>query len=221
MTERKLALTAGASELGLRLRRDAVTKLLRFLEILERWNRRVNLTAVPREQMVPAHLLDSLSVAAFLRGTSLLDIGSGAGLPGIPLAIAHPERAVILLESRSKRAQFLVHAVSELDLTNVEVVHERAERYRPQRKFDTLVARAFGPLPKLLSAAARLCPADGRILALKGRYPAKEIAEIASTGFEVLEVVQLQVPQLAAARHVVILRPKLEGAVATRQRSPE
>ncbi len=219
--DRNLALSTGLLELGLRLDRGAETRLIRFIGILEHWNRSFNLTAITPQEMVPGHLLDSLSVAPFVRGTSLLDVGSGAGLPGIPLAIAYPDWSVVLLESRSKRTQFLVHAVNALDLENVEIVHQRAERYRPQRKFDTLVARAFGPLPKLVAAAGHLCRSSGRILALKGKYPVEEIAETTALGFDVSEVVNLRVPQLTATRHLVIVRPASTKQVGARERRPD
>lgn len=194
---------------GLNLDLDAVvrTKLLRFLELLERWNRVYNLTAVRDvEQMLPRHVLDSLSVMPYVRGPRVLDIGTGAGLPGIPLALALPECQFALIDRNGKKLRFVRQAVHELGLHNVEPVHGTVEAYRPQQRFHTLVARALASIPDMLTGCRHLCAADGVVLAMKGLYPAAELAAL-DGGFEVREVVRLTVPGLEAARHLVILEP--------------
>lgn len=172
-------LERGCAQLGVDLPARATERLLAHLALLERWNRRVNLTAVRGiDAMVVRHLLDSLSIARFVRGESLLDIGSGAGFPGLPLAVVAPHLQVALLDSRLRRVEFLRAACAELQLDNVEVVHARVEEYRPARKFDTLAARAFAPLPRTLQLTAGLRRPGVRLLAMKGRMPAAEIAAV-------------------------------------------
>ncbi len=202
-------LKAGARALGLDLDRRAIQQLVLYLELLQKWGRRYSLTALrdPNE-MVVKHLLDSLAIIKYVDGPRLLDVGSGAGLPGIPLAVANPTLAVTLLESRRKPSQFLIHAVGRLGKTNIEVTVQRAERFRPRRKFDTLTARAFGPLPVLLNQAGHLCRSNGRILVLKGRHPRREIAQMPTDRFELVDVPRLSVPGLDAARHLLIIRTK-------------
>src|SRR4030067_635573 len=140
-------LQQGLSEMGLNLTAPARKKLLNFLELLEKWNRAYNLTAVrDPEQMVPRHLLDSLTVLPYLKGPSILDIGTGAGLPGLPLALARPDLAFTVLDSNLKKIRFVRQAVRELDIKNVEIAHARVEKFHPERKFDTLIARAFASI---------------------------------------------------------------------------
>lgn len=199
------ALEAGARELGVALAANARGLLLDYLALLERWNRSVNLTAVrDPAQMVPRHLLDCLAVAPWVGGPSLLDVGSGAGLPGLVLAVARPELRVTLLDSARKRTRFLLHARERLGLAGVEVVRARLEELDPGRRFDCVIARASLPLPQLLEqAAGRLAP-GGRLLAMLGRAPAP--APAAPAGLR-LEVVPLRVPGLDAERHLAVLRP--------------
>lgn len=188
-------------------------QLLRYLALLEKWNQTYNLTAVREpEQMVPRHLLDSLAVLPFLRGRRVLDIGTGAGLPGIPLAIAQPELQFVLLDSNAKKLRFVTQAVHELELGNVEIAHVAVEKYAPRERFDTVLARAFAAIPDLLNGGGRLCVAGGTIVAMKGVFPQEEIAAV-GPGFAVRDVHLLRVPGLDAARHVVIIEPAVaEGA---------
>lgn len=199
-------LAEGIEQLGLFLPKDAVSRLLDYLVLLEKWNRTHNLTAIrePRE-MLGAHLLDSLAVVPHVAGPAVADIGSGAGLPGIPLAVALPDFRFTLLESRDKKVQFLHHATSALGLANVEVVRERVEAYRPGVKFDTLVARAFAPLPELIAACRHLLAPGGRLLALKGRQAREELRALDAAEFKI-EVIPLKVPMLSAARNLIVLR---------------
>ncbi len=209
--DREGLLKTGLVALGLKLGPLSQAKLIQYLDLLEQWNSAYNLTAIRDPQaMVPWHLLDSLVISPYLHGSRVLDVGTGAGLPGIPLAIAHPEISVSLLDSRRKRVQFLIQAVNVLGLGNVDIVHHRAEQYRPEKTFDTLVARAFGALPKLLAAAGHLCRLGGTILVLKGRDPQRELDQLPKNTVEVADVIPLRVPLLGAARHLVILRSMSE-----------
>lgn len=200
-------LQQGLSALDIELDAAARARLLQFLELLARWNRAYNLTAV-REiaQMLPRHVLDSLSVLPYLHGARVLDIGTGAGLPGIPLALARPDLHFVLLDSNAKKIRFVKQAIHELGLKNAETVHSAVERYRPRVLFDTLVARAVAAIPDMLQSCRHLCAPDGAILAMKGVFPREELAGVGA-GFRMRDVVRLTVPGLDAARHLVILEP--------------
>jgi len=165
--------------------------------------------------MVTRHLLDSLSVLPWLRGNRVLDVGTGAGLPGIPLAIVSekvsPEREFVLLDSNGKKTRFVQQAIAELGLSNVRVVHARTEDFQsgegcPTAKFDTVLSRAFASVADMLSGAGRHCAATGVILAMKGADPADELAEL-DAGYVVQQVHRLSVPGLDEERHVVCLTP--------------
>jgi 16S rRNA (guanine527-N7)-methyltransferase len=199
-------LQQGLSEMGLDLAAPVRKKLLTFLELLEKWNRAYNLTAVrDPEQMVPRHLLDSLTVLPYLQGPRVLDIGTGAGLPGIPLALARPDLEFTLLDSNAKKTRFATQALHELGLKNVSVVQERVEKFHPETKFDTLIARAFASIPDMLAASRHLCAPRGRFLVMKGVFPQEELAAV-TDGYR-SEVTALRIPGLDAARHLVILAP--------------
>ncbi len=199
-------LQQGLRDMGLDLPPPAVEKLLSFLQLLDKWNQAYNLTAVrDPEQMVSRHLLDSLSVLPYLQGPSVLDIGSGAGLPGIPLALARPDIEFTLLDSNAKKTRFITQALHELGLKNVAVAQERVEKFHPAEKFDTLIARAFASIPDMLAASRHLCAPHGRILIMKGVFPQEELAAV-TDGYR-SEVKALTIPGLDAARHLVILAP--------------
>ena len=201
-------LDQGLAQLGEALAPEVRRQLLDFLRLLARWNTTFNLTAVrDPAQMVTRHLLDSLAILPHVRGPRVLDIGTGPGLPGIPLAIARPELAFTLLDAIAKKTQFVTQAIGVLGLKNVEVVQTRVENYRPAQKFDTLVSRAFASMAEMLAAAHHLCGPHGRFLAMKGAYPEEEMAAIPGE-FVVQEVVALTVPGLQAQRHLVILAPR-------------
>jgi 16S rRNA (guanine527-N7)-methyltransferase len=200
-------LARGLKAMDLEFPAPIPAQLIAYLQLLEKWNRHYNLTAVrDPEQMVPRHLLDSLSLLPFLKGPRVLDIGTGAGLPGIPLALACPELQFTLLDSNVKKLTFVRQAVHELGLRNIEVVQTRSEKFAPAEKFDTLTARAFSSLEELLTVAAHLCAAGGRILAMKGVYPTEELAAVGDNYR--IEVKALTVPGLEAARHLVLLEPR-------------
>ena len=175
-----------------------------LLTELEKWNRRVNLTAVrDPDAMVTAHILDSLVARPLLEGKTVLDVGTGAGFPGLPLAIVEPDRRFTLLDSNNKKIQFVRHALGVLGLDNVETVKARAEDYAPGRRFDTVIARALAALPRLVEIAGHLVGEGGVLVALKGRYPAEELDGAPWSH----EVMRLAVPGLeAGSRHAVLLR---------------
>lgn len=177
--------------------------LLKFLGELVIWNKAYNLTAVRQPvEMVTRHLLDSLAILPHVEGRTV-DIGSGAGLPGIPLALANPALHVSLLDSNGKKARFLRHAQRTLPLGNVEVVEARAEAFQPPQRFDTVVSRAFSALGEFLSATAHLGGERGRWLAMKGKLDRKELADV-PPGFRVEREIQLRVPGLDEERHLII-----------------
>ena len=176
-----------------------------LLDELQRWNRKVNLTAVrDREQMRVLHIEDSLAARPLLSGKRILDVGTGAGFPGLPLAIAEPERQFTLLDSNNKKIMFVQHAAGVLGLDNVMAVKARVEDYDPGHRFDTVIARALATLPQLVNIAGHLVREDGVFVALKGRYPAGEIQELTAPWSH--EVIELDVPGLEqGSRHAVLL----------------
>ena len=191
--------------------------LLRYLALLEKWNRTYNLTAIrdPRD-MVGKHLLDSLAMHASVQaiagdGGSLADLGTGAGLPGIPLAIAYPGLQVALVESNGKKARFMREAVRTLGLGNARVVESRIEAFDAPAAFDAITARALATLPLILSLGGHLLKDDGVLLAMKGTVPADEIAALPG-GWSVREVRPLSVPGLAAERHLVVVGRSRQGS---------
>ncbi len=200
-------LADGIAALGLALDTAQQERLLAYLALLVKWNKAYNLTAIrdPLE-MVTKHLLDSLAVLPHLHGARVLDVGSGAGLPGIPLAIADPQREYTLLDSNGKKTRFLLQAKGELGLSNLSVVHSRLEQYRPGQLFDTVTARAFASLADMTAGAASLLAPGGALLAMKGEYPQQELDAL-PPGFAVREIIALTVPGLEAQRHLVRIAP--------------
>jgi 16S rRNA (guanine527-N7)-methyltransferase len=195
----------GLAELGCPLPTATEGQLLAYIHLLAKWNRTYNLTAVREPaQMVPRHLLDSLAILPYLAGPRVLDLGTGAGLPGLPLALARPDVHFVLLDSNAKKTRFVVQACAELGVKNVETVHGRVENYHPTPLFDTIVSRAFSTIAAMLVAGRHLCRPGGRFLAMKGVYPQDELAEL-PPGFTMSGVEALRVPGLDAARHVAII----------------
>jgi len=196
-------LHSGIPALGLTAGDELVARLCRYLALLHRWNRRMNLTAVRgMEKMARWHVLDSLSIHRHLRGR-VLDVGSGAGLPGLPVALALPALAVTLLESRARRVEFLREAVRATGASNVHVLHARAED-RKTEKFDTLAVRAVGSVKAVLQSAGHLCAAHGSVVMMKGPRAANEVAAAANMRGWHLETVALAVPGLDRRRCAVI-----------------
>lgn len=169
-------ISEGLQELDLKL---PVEPFLEYLALLQRWNKAYNLTAVrDPDVMVSRHLIDSLAVLPWLEGANWLDVGSGAGLPGIPLALARPEVHVVLLDSNGKKTRFLREVKRSLGLSNIEIVQSRAEMYRPEHKFDTIVSRAFTHLQQMIDWTSHLIAPQGLWVAMKGIYPEVELASI-------------------------------------------
>ena len=200
------ALAAGIEALALPLNDAVQAKLLAYLRLVEKWNQVYNLTAVrDGERMVPQHLLDSLAVAPHLQGRSLLDVGSGAGLPGIPLSLARPELAVTLLEANHKKAAFLKQAAIELELSNVEVANARVEDWSAPRGYDVVISRAFSDLAEFVTLAGRHVAEGGVLAAMKGVYPFEELAQLPS-GYRRVAAIVLNVPALDAERHLILVQ---------------
>lgn len=199
-------LSDGLDALDLPLSQDTQARLLDYLALIDKWNRVYNLTAVrERDKMLVHHLLDSLAVAPHLSGASLLDVGSGAGLPGVPLALARPQMAVTLVEANHKKATFLRQAAIELALNNVEVVNARVEGWDAPRRHDVVISRAFSDLAKFASLAGAHCADAGTLAAMKGVYPYEELAQLPAP-YRMSAVIPLVVPGLDAERHLVLVQ---------------
>ena len=197
-------LEKGAVELGLSLDRGERNKLLQYLALLEKWNQVYNLTAIRGlEKMVSGHLLDCLAVIPYMTGTRVLDAGSGAGFPGIPVAVARPDIQVTLLDSNHKKAAFLRQAVAELQLRNATVVCERVEAWRTAEKFDCIISRAFAEIAEFIALTRHLLAPDGVLAAMKGVYPFEEIERL-PPDFRLRQVHALAVPGLGE-RHLVVI----------------
>ena len=196
-------LQQGLQSLEIQLSNDQQSRLVGFVELLMKWNRVYNLTAVrdPRS-MLQRHILDSLSVLPYIHGRRIIDIGAGAGLPGIPLAIALPDKQFVLVDSNRKKTRFMQQAKTDLSLTQVEVVCARIENYHPDKLFDSVISRAFASLQQMADWAGHLIGANGVLLAMKGHYPETEITELAKS-FEIKAVHKIVYPGLDADRYLV------------------
>jgi 16S rRNA (guanine527-N7)-methyltransferase len=197
-------IASGVKALGQALSEQGVRKCAQLISELERWNARMNLTAIRDvDAMVSGHILDSLAVRPLVYGKSVIDIGTGAGFPGLPLAIADPKLTVVLLDSNARKIGFVQHVIGELEISNAVAVRSRAENYAGGKAFDTVIARALASIPRLIELAGHLVAEKGVMLALKGRYPTGELEDIPDT-WE-YEVTELVVPG-QDARHAVTLR---------------
>lgn len=195
----------GASRMGIELSDQQQDALLHYMAMLLKWNRVYNLVSRKEtNNIVEVHLLDSLSVLPYIRGFRVIDVGSGAGLPGIPLAILRPDCEFTLLDSSGKKGRFRTQAVIELGLNNVTVVNERAEQFDAGQGFDVVISRAFATVAGMLGVAGHMIGVDGRFLAMKGVNPRKELDGIPSQ-YRVEEIYPLEVPYLGAERHLAIL----------------
>jgi len=199
------ALRAQAAELGVHVDARQVAQLLRLLDELSVWNRAYNLTAVEaRGTLITHHLLDSLAASRDLAGERIADLGTGAGFPGLPLAILHPQRQFTLIDGTAKKIRFVAHAARTLGLRNVEPVAQRAEALAGDKPFDTLLARAVTALPALAELAWPLARPGTRLIAYKGQRPDQELAAL-PPNWRLLEVRQVKVPGLDATRHLLLL----------------
>jgi len=200
-------LRQGVDELGLALPAVAVDQLANYLDLLVKWNRVYNLTAIRDEaKLVSHHVLDSLAVVRHLPDGNIIDVGSGAGLPGIPIAISCPGRVVALLDSNHNKGAFLKQTIAELGLATTQIVTGRVETYRPRESFKTVISRALSDLADFVKLAGHLCASDGVMIAMKGLRPVEEMAQLPLT-WEVTQTLRLEIPQLDASRHLVFLRP--------------
>ncbi|MAR92607.1 MAG: 16S rRNA (guanine(527)-N(7))-methyltransferase RsmG [Pseudomonadales bacterium] len=201
----------GAEQLGLRLGASQLATLTQYLEGLMKWNRAYNLTAIrdPGE-MVVKHLLDSLAIVPLLTGERLLDVGTGAGLPGIPAAICDPRRHWTLIDSNGKKTRFLLQMKSELALTNLEVLKGRVESLSPRQPFEAITSRAFSTLRDFVSVCLPLLSGSGSLLAMKGQVPETEVAELRDQGLAV-RVQALDVPYLHEERHLIVVQRRTNG----------
>jgi 16S rRNA (guanine527-N7)-methyltransferase len=198
-------LKRGLIALGLTLDRETQQRLLDFIVLIEKWNRVHNLTAIREpEKMVSHHLLDSLAVAPHLHAKRLLDVGSGAGLPGIPLALAKPDTHVTLLDSNHKKVAFLNQAVMELKLKNAEVCSERVESWQTQDRFDVIISRAFSDMGEFVRITRHLLAPGGMFAAMKGLHPYEEIDKL-PPDCKVRQVLALAIPGVEGARHLVLI----------------
>lgn len=201
-------LESGLDALGIDLDRESQDRLLAFLGLLARWNRAYNLTAVTdSKSMVARHLIDSLSLLPWLTADTVIDAGSGAGLPGVPLAIACPDKRFILVDSNGKRIRFLGQVRRELGLSNIEPVQARIEELDPAPGPVDITARALAPLPRLVKWVADFLDRGARLLAMKGRLKVSELGAVPDA-YNV-RVIQLEIPDQAVERNLVIVERRL------------
>jgi 16S rRNA (guanine527-N7)-methyltransferase len=191
-------LSSGLTKLNLPHTPEQMEQLLGFIKLIAKWNKSYNLTAVRNnEDMARLHILDSLAILPHIHGQSVIDIGTGAGLPGIPLAIYLPDIEFLLLDSNAKKTRFVQQVILELKLKNVHVIHSRAEDYQPEQGFDTIITRAFASLPDIIKLTAHLLSHNGILLAMKGQIPQIELAQVNGT------VIPVKVPEVDAERCLV------------------
>jgi 16S rRNA (guanine527-N7)-methyltransferase len=200
-------LEQGIQDAKLAISAETQHKLLGYLALMQKWNKVHNLTAVrDADEMVTLHLLDSLVVLPYVDAKNLLDVGSGAGLPGIPLALCLPDLQVTVIDSNSKKVSFMRQVKAELGITNLEVIGGRVEDIAPTRQFEIIISRAFSDLSLFISLTHHLLATDGKWLAMKGVYPEAELADLlAKTGVVASKVEVLNVPGLEAQRHLAFL----------------
>ncbi|MDP2903746.1 MAG: 16S rRNA (guanine(527)-N(7))-methyltransferase RsmG [Methylovulum sp.] len=201
-------LDSGLTALNLHLTEYQISQLIDFIRLMDKWNKAYNLTAIRNpEDMIYLHLLDSLAIVPFIAGQRVIDIGTGAGLPGIPLAVCLPDTAFTLLDSNAKKTRFVQQAVLELKLNNVTVCHHRVENYHPESPFNTVITRAFASLSEIVRLTAHLLAPDGVLLAMKGQHLEAELAQLSeqlsTQALAKKSVISVSVPGIAAERCLV------------------
>lgn len=204
-------LVEGITALNLNVSAGQVDQLLSFIKLIEKWNKAYNLTAIrDREEMARLHILDSLAIVPHIEGKRVIDIGTGAGLPGIPLAICLPDISFTLLDSNAKKTRFVQQAVLELKLKNVHVLHSRVENYQPETGYDAVLTRAFASLPDIVKLTAHLLARGGVLLAMKGQNLDAELAEITANN----SVIPVSVPGADVERCLVRIQPTEQAEVS-------
>lgn len=199
---------AQLKKMQLSMPETAQQKALEFLRFLQKWNQAYNLTAIDNfDQMITHHLLDSLAISPYLKGQRILDVGTGAGFPGVPLALYFPEKQFTLLDSNGKKTRFLMQAKAEFDIANVQLVQERVENYQTAHCFDAIIFRAVKSIPEMLPKSQHLCCENGQFLAMKATYPANELQGLQNP----FTVQALTVPGLEAERHLIIIEGRASG----------
>jgi len=213
-TELRTQLLRGAIEMSVALSENQIEQLLAYVREFEKWNKAYNLSAVRDiRQMVARHLLDSLSVVPWFKGNKnfsaarVIDVGTGGGLPGIPLAIMFPEQQFTLLDSNGKKTRFLFHVKTLLNLANVTVENRRVEDFKPEKKFNVVISRAFASLQDMTDGCSHMLDNAGIFLAMKGIFPQDELAPIADK-IDLIESVKLLVAETDGERHLLVLQPK-------------
>jgi 16S rRNA (guanine527-N7)-methyltransferase len=180
-------------------------KLVEYVLLLHKWNQIHNLTSIRDPlQMLSRHIIDSLTISPYLQGPHILDVGTGAGLPGLPLALTHPQYRFSLLDSNGKKTRFLTHVIQTLMIDNVDIIPLRVEKYHPENCFNSIVSRAFSQLNEFLDKTKHLCCENGIFLAMKGRYPSEEI-ETLDADFKLIDTKALQIAGLDEKRHLLII----------------
>ena len=194
----------GITELNLKLSEETQRQMLEFLYFLQKWNKNFNLTAITdMEKMITHHLLDSLSIVPYVNGSYILDMGTGAGLPGVPLAFYFPEKNFVLLDSNAKKVSFLIQAKQQFNLRNITPIHSRVEDYSTEKCFEVIITRAVGSINEIIRASKHLCCQDGNFLFMKGKIPEEELENINLP----CSIYPLKIPQLPAERHAIIIKP--------------
>ena len=199
----KSSLQLGLAALDLNLNEVQQSQLLAYLNLLEKWNQAYNLSGIKDvSKMVSYHLLDSLAIAPIIDGSNILDVGTGAGLPGIPLAITFPEKQFLLLDSNGKKTRFLFQVKTELGLDNVEVFHDRVESFQCPRQIDIVLCRAFAAVGKSAEKTSHILNEHTKLLAMKGQYPDEELA-VLPMAFEIIKSHELTIPGVEGSRHLL------------------
>lgn len=189
-------------ELQLHLSPDSQDKIIRYLDLLVLWNKSYNLTAIrDPEAMMVKHIADSLAVAPYIKANRIIDIGTGAGLPGIPLSLVFPDQHWTLLDSNGKKIRFLLQVKAELQLSNVEIVQARIDDYKPQQCYDGLITRAWTQLDVMIEQIRHVCCPGAHLWAMKGKYPSEELSDLKQS----YQVQSIKVPGLNDQRHLVVL----------------
>jgi 16S rRNA (guanine527-N7)-methyltransferase len=203
----KISLKEGLDQLGLNLQVSQQQLLLDYLDILMKWNKAYNLVGThDRQTLITHHILDSLSVLPFVKVSAVLDVGTGAGLPGIPLAIALPETQFTLIDSNGKKTRFLTEVKNALKLQNVQVVNDRVEKLQTKHAFNVIISRAVGSAELLAKLSQHLIQPDTRLILMKGEKPQQELESIGPA----IRIEKLQVPGVAGQRHLLIIGGQTE-----------